>query len=85
MDGQLQEKRVLCKACWSGGQTSKVFVHFSDANLGEGSVFYDEEGRMHSHVVTGFENKYKCSRGHSWIETNVTNKCWCGWIEDIKT
>lgn len=81
MEGRLQEKRVLCKACWSGGQLSKVYVKFSEAPLGEGTVFYDEDGRMHNHVPRGFEDKYKCSKGHEWVEKDTIATCWCGWTQ----
>lgn len=81
--GQLQERRVLCKSCWAGGQLSKVFVQFYQAPLGEGTCYYDEDGRYHVHDGKEHKTQYKCTRGHEWTDTEST-ACWCGWKEDPK-
>jgi hypothetical protein len=80
MQGQSQEQRVVCKVCWSGCQKSIVYPKFYQAPLGEGTCFYDEEGRYHVHDSKEKKTQYKCSNGHEW-EQSMTDQCWCGWVE----
>jgi len=78
-EGPLETK--FCPKCHKQGLESEVLTGLSESTAAYCPVFYDEEGKMHSHDRNIHKTKYSCSNGHRWTE-KVSGICWCGWGED---
>lgn len=74
---------MICPQCKELGLKSRVYASprmrtpFLYCEL-----FYDEEGQSHTHDRNTTTTSYRCSQGHSWIESS-TGSCWCGWPDKI--
>ncbi len=71
------ETRVRCKSCAMADKKSKVYPKFESATTGD--IYYDEEGKLHTHTQTSGSVSYKCSNGHEWTDSTNNSACWCGW------
>lgn len=76
-----QERRIKCRSCAMAGKKSKVYPSYNSVleNQEGGFLFYDEDGRFHSHTTGITAVEYKCSAGHEWNDSEDKSACWCGW------
>lgn len=65
---------MICPECKSEGKTSKVFVGLTSKTLVGFPSFYDEKGVFHSHDPNTITTDYRCSNGHTWVESSK-NAC----------
>jgi len=72
--------RRFCPECQKLGQTSTVRVDgMGITTLMCAHSFYDEQGRHHYHDPNMTTWQFRCSKGHTWQETDGPAPCWCGW------
>lgn len=69
---------MICKTCHEGGKKNIIFEEGSQITLIGIKHFHDNIGRRHFHGLNKTTTRYRCSEGHSWLNT-YKKSCWCGW------
>lgn len=66
---------MKCPQCVAENKKSILRSEGSSRTLLYCPSFYDEDGNFHHHDRNTTRTDYKCSNGHSFIETNDKSPC----------
>jgi len=60
---------MKCPECVKAGKKSRVEVVGTTSTLAHAPLIYDEEGRPRWRDPNIHRTTYRCSEGHTWVET----------------
>lgn len=60
---------MKCPKCVEEGKRSRVEVVSARSTLLHAPMAYDEDGVLQHHDPNTHTTTYRCSEGHSWVET----------------
>jgi len=67
----------ICPICKKEAKTSTVQVGYSTGTLLANMPYYDEKGVLRgTEDPNTYTTRYRCSRGHEFLQTCGSSKCW---------
>jgi hypothetical protein len=74
---------MKCSECVEAGEKSTVRGGMGSVTCMYCPPWYDEEGVYHKHDRNTRTSRYRCSKGHSWVEKKSKSPCpGCDWGHD---